>query len=245
MLRGLSPGNEVVVGSAVLTDSLVEHRAVLRGDGAPPPAPLLDLEQRVVEMPGEPILVVKPADWPALREAEADEGRPAPYWATLWASGIALAQRLAAEDLRGLRVLELGCGLGVAAVAAARAGATVLATDGEPDAVAFAAHTLMLNGAEADVAVASWTDLADDFEDDPFDLVVGADVLYRRDNAKDLAVLLPRLVARDGAALIADPGRAGASELWPMLRRRWRRTISSAPGHSGVHLHRLVRRGPA
>lgn len=228
-----------------LQESLAEQRARLRDDDAPPPEPLLDVERRTIETAHGEIVVVKPADWPALREAEADAGRPAPYWASLWPSGIALARRLATEDLTGLRVLELGCGLGAAAVAAARAGGQVLATDGEPDAVAFAAHNLAFNDVEAEVAVAGWTDLADRYEHEPFDVVVGADVLYRRDNAAEMARVLPRLVAPEGRAVLVDPDRSGAAELWPMLRRRWRRSISAGPGEDGVRVHTLRRRGPA
>ena len=54
------------------------------------------------------------------------------------------AGRRAAAGRRA-RVLELGCGLGAPSIVAARAGADVLATDGAPDAVAFAAHALALN----------------------------------------------------------------------------------------------------
>lgn len=231
--------------TTVLTTSLQEQRAILRDDDAPPPAPLLDIERREVDVLGGPITVVKPKDWPALREAEADEGRPAPYWATLWPAGIVLARRLAAMELEGMRVLELGCGLGAAAVAAARAGADVLATDGEPDAVAFAAHTLALNDVVGEVQVATWPDLVRLYADEPFDLVVGADVLYRRENVRELHDLLGVLVAPGGSALIADPGRAAAKELWPMLRRRWRRTLSSDPDQPDVQLHQLKRLGPA
>ena len=53
----------------------------------------------------------------------------APYWSILWRSGVALARELDGVALSGLRIVELGCGLGVPSIAAARGGATVLATD--------------------------------------------------------------------------------------------------------------------
>ncbi|WP_205696792.1 methyltransferase [Conexibacter sp. SYSU D00693] len=226
-----------------LRESLVERLRELRGPMAPIPRTLLELELRKVEVPGGAVVAVKPDDWPALREEVAELGWEAPYWAAPWPSGLALAHELAGRDLRGKRVLELGCGLGIASAVAARQGATVLATDADPCAAAFAAHTIALNEQTAEVAVARWPDLAEHHRHDPFDLLVAADVLYRRDNAEDLARALPLLVAPDGEALVADPGRAGAAELWPMLRRRWRRATTAAPGGDEVELHALRRRG--
>ena len=56
------------------------------------------------------------------REAE-DAG--APYWAYCWAGGMALARHFAArpETVAGKRVLDLGAGGGIVAIAAAKAGA--------------------------------------------------------------------------------------------------------------------------
>src|SRR5262249_5725164 len=68
-------------------------------------------------------------------EASFDEQEFLPYWAELWPSGLALARHLAARELGGLRILELGCGLGLPALAAASRGADVLATDWAEDAI--------------------------------------------------------------------------------------------------------------
>src|SRR5262249_19814352 len=56
-------------------------------------------------------------------EAAFDEEEFLPYWAELWPSGLALARHVATCEVRGLRVLELGCGLGLPALAAAHGGA--------------------------------------------------------------------------------------------------------------------------
>src|SRR4051812_32177901 len=60
-----------------------------------------------------------------------------PYWAELWPSGVELARAVAACDVAGLRVLELGCGLGLPSLVAATLGAQVLATDWAEDALAL------------------------------------------------------------------------------------------------------------
>src|SRR5262249_32627489 len=61
-----------------------------------------------------------------------------PYWAELWPSGVALASAVSRLVVHGLRVLELGCGLALPSITAARRGARVLATDWSAEAVALA-----------------------------------------------------------------------------------------------------------
>src|SRR5688500_8682711 len=61
--------------------------------------------------------------------------RYCPYFGTVWPSARALAQVLAlrGESLRGASVLELGCGLALPSLLAAKLGAEVVASDGHPD----------------------------------------------------------------------------------------------------------------
>ena len=126
-----------------------------------------------------------------------------PYWAELWPSGVALAQHVAARDLRGARVLELGAGLGLPSLAAALRGGDVLATDWAEDAVALLRANAERNGIRLRAEVLRWDD------PNPFgrgwDVVLGADVLYEQRNVDQLLTLLPRLDARE--ILIAEPGR--------------------------------------
>jgi predicted nicotinamide N-methyase len=169
---------------------------------------------RRTSLPGGDVFSVLPADWEALRHDEGGAGRPLPYWARLWPSGVALAAALAAEPpAPGTRVLELGCGLALPSIVAARAGADVLATDGLTDAVVFAAHGMALNEVAADVAHADWTAHGEALAArGPFALVLAADVLYTRANVEAALRLLPRLVAPGGTVRLADPGRAGARD---------------------------------
>ena len=197
----------------VVRSSLAEQLAALRGvDPAELPAPLLDVAVRRVSLPGGDVYLVHPSDWDALRVEEGAAGRPVPFWARPWPSGLALARELAGRPpTPGTRVLELGCGLAAPSIVAARAGAVALATDGASDAVVFAAHSLALNETEAEVAHADWAEHGDALaERGPFDLVLGADVLYTPVNADLLVRLLPRLLAPWGEVRLADPGRTNA-----------------------------------
>src|SRR3954468_9433344 len=118
------------------------------------------------------------------------------YWATPWPSGCALARHVAQLPLSGRRVLELGAGLGLPSLAAARAGASVLASDVRREALALlrknARGTL---GRRLDTILADVTDPPAELLDAaPFDLVLAADVIYRPELPDALAGLLPRLV---------------------------------------------------
>ena len=227
--------------SAALRASLAEQLASLReqpADGLP--APLLDITVRRTALPGGDVLSVLPADWEALRHDEGGVGRPIPYWARLWPSGLALARALAADPPpAGARVLELGCGLAVPSIVAARAGADVLATDGVTDAVAFAAHGMALNEVVGDVAHASWTEHGDALAArGPFDVVLAADVLYTRANVETALRLLPPLLAPGGVVRLADPGRAGARDFLAAARGTFRLSSEEA---EGVAIHALRR----
>jgi predicted nicotinamide N-methyase len=208
------------------------------------PAALLDVvRESIAPDGGEPLDVLYPRDWDELRHQEGAEGRSAPYWAQIWPSGRALADVLAArDDLGGRRVLELGCGLGAAAAVAARAGARVLATDGTPDAVVFAAHNLAINGLAGDVALTDWRDARDLDEGAPWDLVVAADVLYLRHNVEALLRLVPRLVAPGGELLLVDPSRAGGRDFLAAARGTFSVETRPDPARERVNVHTLRRR---
>ena len=120
-----------------------------------------------------------------------------PYWCFCWASGLVLARWLAQNPqwVRGKRVLDFGAGSGVAAIAAAKAGAAeVVACDLDPLALEACRANAALNQVELSYS--------QDFfaEADHFDLILVADVLYDRANLP----LLDAFLSRGREALVAD-----------------------------------------
>jgi predicted nicotinamide N-methyase len=221
-----------------LRTSLEEQLRKMRGGGELPPS-LLDVRAEQVGVGGRDFVVVRPRDWDELRHQEGGDGRSVPYWALMWPSGRALADALENRDLRGRRVLELGCGLALPSLVAAGAGASVLATDGCTDAAVFAAHNLALNELEGEVAVVDWRERHAFEAGAPWDLVLAADVLYLRQNVEALLRLLPRLIGVGGEALIADPSRSGGREFVTSAKRIFSLETTSAAGYENVNVHRL------
>ncbi|WP_425929680.1 class I SAM-dependent methyltransferase [Pseudomonas sp. NyZ201] len=120
-----------------------------------------------------------------------------PYWSFCWASGLAMARYLAERPdwVAGKRVLDFGAGSGIAGIAAAKAGALeVVACDLDPLALQASRANAELN--EVQLSYSS------DFfaEDDRFDLILVADVLYDRANLP----LLDQFLSRGRQALVAD-----------------------------------------
>jgi len=178
-----------------------------------------ELVSRSVELPSGELHLLQPQEAATLPDDGAIEWAPiTPYWSVLWRSGVALACELAGVALRGLRVVELGCGLAVPSIAAARAGATVLATDACPEALALAAHNAHANGVRIETKMVDWAEPKELLRRAPFDIVLAADVLYERTSVGLLLSLLPRLAPE---AWLADPGRPAADAFIEEAGRRW------------------------
>jgi predicted nicotinamide N-methyase len=151
------------------------------------------------------VAVLRPPSADALIDEDAfDEDEFLPYWAELWSSGVALAGVVSGLDLGGRRVLELGAGLGLPSLAAALRGADVLATDWAEDAVALLRANAERNGIALRVERVRWDAPEPLLRGAPWDLVLGADLLYEQRNVDQLLELLPHL---GDEALLADPGR--------------------------------------
>jgi predicted nicotinamide N-methyase len=188
--------------------------------------------------------VLRPREAEALISDEAfAQNEFLPYWAELWPSAIELAEAL--PEVAGLRLVELGCGLGLPSLVAARAGAFVLATDWSEEAVALLRANAERNGIELETELVDWQQPKPLVERAPFDLVLAADVLYERRYVELLLELLPRL---GDEVLLADPGRPftkafmeRAAENWDVATERGRvvRLRRRVTEQKVAHSHKL------
>jgi predicted nicotinamide N-methyase len=110
-----------------------------------------------------------------------------PYWAELWPAATALAEAL--PEVRGLSVVELGCGLGVTSLVAAARGAEVVATDWAVEAIGLLQRNAVRNGLEVRAEVRDWRHPWEE----RFDLALAADVLYERRNVEPVLAQLREL----------------------------------------------------
>lgn len=144
--------------------------------------------------------------WHKTEEELAHAGLPPPFWAFAWAGGQALARYVLDEpqSVRGKSVLDLGAGGGVAAIAAARAGAATVRANEVDD---FALASLALNAAANDVVleVVAGDLLGGDVEEQ---VVLAGDVFYERDLAERALEFLERAERRGALVLIGDPSRS-------------------------------------
>ena len=194
-----------------------------------------ELVTQEIELPGGPLRIAQPAESAELPDDGAVEWAPlAPYWSVLWRSGVALARELAGEDLSGRRVVEVGCGLGVPSLAAARAGGDVLATDAYPEPLELLERNAEANDVEVTTAVADWYHPGTLLDRAPFEVAVAADVLYIDPAVDFFLELLPRLTRE---FWLADPGRAGGAEFLRRADADW--AIESVQ-RGVVGVHRLV-----
>jgi predicted nicotinamide N-methyase len=193
--------------------------------------------RRRLSLPGGELHLLQPAEAAELPDDGPVEWAPvAPYWAVLWRSGVALARELPGARLAGSRVVELGCGLGVPSLVAARAGAAVLATDGCVEALDLIRRNAREKGLDVATARVDWLAPDELVACGPFDLVLAADVLYERASVGLLLSLLPRL---GGEVWLADPGRPAAGPFIEQARRDWSVATSVT---DGVEIHRLTAR---
>ncbi|MEU8611810.1 50S ribosomal protein L11 methyltransferase [Actinoplanes sp. NPDC048791] len=130
---------------------------------------------------------------------------PPPFWLFVWAGGQALARHVLdhPEIVRGRSVLDVASGSGVAAIAAAKAGASrVTALDVDPLAVAAAARNAAANGVAVETRA---LDIAD--SDVPADVILAGDVFYTRTVADRMATRMRRAGREGTRVLVGDPGR--------------------------------------
>jgi predicted nicotinamide N-methyase len=142
-----------------------------------------------------------------------------PLFGVLWPSAILLAERLVGRVVTPTeRILELGCGLGLASLAAHRRGADITASDRHPLAEQFLLANLQANRLpplkyrQGNWGVAPTTAprvglLAAPALTGTFDLIVGSDVLYERDANAELAGFIDRHAATGAEIWIVDPNR--------------------------------------
>ena len=155
-----------------------------------------------------------------------------PLFGMTWPSGLLLADLISREPLGQGRMLELGCGLGMASLVANARGADILATDRHPMAARFLSANSIRNGLlDTPFQRLDW------FVVDPdlglFDLIIGSDLLYEPDHPALLSGFLSRHSHADTKIIIVDPKR----RLHAQFRRRMEVAGFESHSEAGTPAH--------
>ncbi len=175
-----------------------EARAFILANTRPAAAPLVP--ELVLRLATE----ITPI-WQATEDFLALHAIPPPFWAFAWPGSQVLARMVLdrAELVRGLRVLDFAAGCGLAALAAARAGAEVEAAEIDPLAIAAievnaAANALAVAAEPGDVVGAGCR----------WDVILCGDVCYEAPMTRHILPWLRQMSGQGALVWVADPGRA-------------------------------------
>jgi len=140
---------------------------------------------------------------------EADSDSRITFWWGITSAAVALARHIEShrQGFSGKRVIELGCGLGLAGITAGLAGAKVLFSDYMPKALEFAEKNARLNGLANGTfrtQVLNWEYPADLPK---FDVVLGTEIVYDYFFHGALIGLLEGIVQPNGTIFLADRKR--------------------------------------
>ncbi len=170
----------------------------------------------------------------------------------VWAAGKLLAQAMHRFDIAGKRILELGCGIGLASLVLQRRGADIIASDAHPLAEVFLAYNAALNGLPAlHYRRLRWNTPLPALG--RFDTIIASDVLYERGSAELLDSVIDRHAMPDAEILFTDPGRGNSTRFSRLLAARGfdldeeRCPMNDAdlPPHRGRMLHYRRQAGAA
>ena len=129
-----------------------------------------------------------------------------PLFGMLWPSGLLLADLISRETLGPGKILELGCGLGMASLVANARGADILATDYHPRAAVFLQDNSRRNAlADTPFRRLDWRVPEPDLG--VFSLIIGSDLLYEPDHPALLSAFLARHSHAGTRVIIVDPRR--------------------------------------
>lgn len=139
-----------------------------------------------------------------------------PRFGIVWASSERLAHLMLDYEIAGKRILEVGCGIGLASLVLNQRHADITATDYHPEAGNFLQENAELNkGAAIPFQRTGWADT--DSTLGLFDLIIGSDILYEDDHAELLSHFIDNHAKPVCTVIIVDPGRGSGGKFSKLM----------------------------
>lgn len=166
-----------------------------------------------------------------------------PLWAKLWeASGVLASYLSNLPPDPNQTMLEIGCGLGMVGIVAAKAGHRITMTEINPDALNFARANALANECPQ-IAIQRLDWNAPQLEN-RFDYIVGSETVYKTEDIDGLEALFDRYLNPGGTIILAEGVRRTGVDFWERVRRRYhvqarRQTLRSEEGKQHMVLFRL------
>lgn len=129
-----------------------------------------------------------------------------PLFGIVWDSGQVLAHLMADYDIKGKRILEVGCGIALTSHLLNQRTADITATDYHPEAEGFLEQNVALNhGRDIPFVRTGWAD--EESSLGKFDLILGSDLLYEMEHVELLAAFIDQHAETECQVILVDPGR--------------------------------------
>jgi predicted nicotinamide N-methyase len=153
---------------------------------------LLNLQQYADPQGEAELAGISPASWP--------------LFGHIWPSARVLALAMNSHDLTGKRILEIGAGLALASLVIHRRAGNMTVSEWHPLSQDFLEQNLVLNGmSPLKYHSGNWAELNPGLGQ--FDLIIGSDILYERQQPDQLAAFIDRHAAPLAEIIIVDPDR--------------------------------------
>ena len=161
-----------------------------------------------------------------------DESLAWRYWDRIWPSSVALSEYLIHQffptKLSGAKVLEFGCGTGLAGVVAAQLGAFTMFSDMVPITLEGVKETCQLNHiSNFDTCTFDWSEKIESKEH--YDVVLGSEVFYDEAILADISHVLEQVLAPGGKGLFCDPNRLGLDTIELGFQEKFKLSVKKIP----------------
>ena len=134
----------------------------------------------------------------------------------VWPSSEVLAHLMFDFAIKGKRILEIGCGIGLTSLILNQREADITATDYHPEVEGFLKHNAALNdGAAIPFVRTGWADKLSELGE--FDLILGSDLLYEDEHADLLSHFIDQHAKPDCEVILVDPGRGRHAQFSKMM----------------------------